>query len=106
MGAGYLIGIFAICLKMRSEQFRELCHELKWSQLWVFIPGDMFFAIYDEQIDGWTVYYFVLHVAYWIAWYLHKDDGRWKRRRKRAASAVKEVAGRLVVVPVLAPAAS
>lgn len=30
-------------------------------------------------------------------------DDRWKKRRKKAAAKVKEVAGRLVVVPELAP---
>lgn len=39
-----------------------------------------------------------------VSWYVmrkadHDDDDRWKRRRKRLAAKVTEVAGRLTVVP-------
>lgn len=34
------------------------------------------------------------------------DDDRWKKRRQKVTAKVKEVAGRLVVVPELAPAPS
>jgi len=40
---------------------------------------------------------------YWL-YKLGKDDDRWKKRRKKAAAKVKEVAGKLVVVPVPAGA--
>jgi hypothetical protein len=52
------------------------------------------------ETNPWLKSLFLLANAYWawVAWY-DRDD-RWKRRRKRALAKVKEVAGRLVVVPV------
>lgn len=35
----------------------------------------------------------------WIVSRVFKDDDRWKKRRKKAAAKVRELAGRLVVVP-------
>lgn len=37
-------------------------------------------------------------------WKNHNHDDRWKKRRKKALSKVKQVAGKLVVVPVPTPA--
>jgi hypothetical protein len=38
-------------------------------------------------------------VAWWITRNWPSDDDRWKRRRKKLTEAVKQKAGRLVVVP-------
>jgi hypothetical protein len=40
----------------------------------------------------------------WWLWRIGKDDDRWKKRRRKAAAKVKELGGKLVVVPVPAGA--
>lgn len=61
-------------------------------------------ASYDlQQGTKWIPFLWVLDLLWlWIIRQLDDDD-RWKKRRKKAAAKVKEVAGRLVVVPEVAP---
>jgi membrane protein implicated in regulation of membrane protease activity len=40
----------------------------------------------------------------WWDWYRrHDGDDQWKKRRKKALAKIKQVAGKLVVVPVPSP---
>lgn len=54
-----------------------------------------------HRLDGWELAHYGMAIGlYWlIRMYDKDDDDRWKRRRDRAAGAVKEIGGRLVVVP-------
>lgn len=91
----------------RAEWLREVLLETR--------PA--FRAITVLKMAVWDVSTAIPDAVYWLPFYwaadliwifiLSKDlgdDDRWKRRRKKAAAKVKEVAGRLVVVPELAPA--
>ena len=67
-------------------------------------------AISDVEtfvLEGLGVYWLPIVWCSDLLWFIFirdiDDDDRWKKRRKKAAAKVKEVAGRLVVVPELAP---
>lgn len=49
----------------------------------------------------------VLTILYCFIWFIHRndndDDDRWKRRRKKSLAKVKQIGGKLVVVPIPVP---
>lgn len=83
-----------------AEQIRR---ELWWVETRIAYPVViLIFAItavntYDRVMVG-------LNILFWILTCFHDHDDRWKKRRKKALSKVKLVAGRLIVVPLPNPA--
>lgn len=80
----------------------HLCSEFRPFALFA-IPIDLLFEL-DMRVTGWSplwnVITILLHGLYfWLCLKDNKDD-RWKKRRKKAAEKVKQVGGKLVVVPV------
>jgi hypothetical protein len=104
--AEFVIYIFAkLWVPGRTRALRS---ELWWTTSFVsgplFLFGVLFQAIMDSS--AWDLLFLVFEALQW--WFLvvkDKDrDDRWKKRRKKAMSKVKEASGRLVVVPIPAPA--
>lgn len=64
-------------------------------------------SVYYIIDGGWGMAFYPIVMLCDLLWFLFikdlGDDDRWKKRRKKAVAKVKEVAGRLVVVPELAP---
>lgn len=92
---------------MRSHQkvwsaAKNVCLELR-VIMFVAIPADAWHYL-SETHNGWfwRSIALVIYAGYLLAAILDKDD-RWKKRRKKLLSKVKEVAGRLVVVPMPVP---
>ena len=55
----------------------------------------------------WSHSLFVLFAIWWTwIWWQHRKppDDRWKKRRKKALAKIKQVGGKLVVVPIPQPA--
>lgn len=81
---------------------REICLELRVFAL-VAIPIDAWNYIATTHDNIWIrAWLLLVYTVYEILAVRDKDD-RWKKRRKKLASKVKEVAGRLVVVPMPVP---
>ena len=56
----------------------------------------------DDPLPGGSIWLSIVWLCdlLWFVWIKDvDDDDRWKKRRKKAAAKVKEMAGRLVVVP-------
>ena len=82
--------------------------ETWWITAHIVGPIDLLETVRLQVLDPhWTGYVFIpINVALWW-FYIVKDkdrDDRWKKRRKKATAKIKEVAGRLVVVPLPNPA--
>lgn len=88
---------------------RHIRSEIHWITAWVFSPimfvDNTWQAVHDDAV-GRTLYAMFMPILILIWWFvIVKDDtdDRWKKRRKKLASKVKQVAGKLVVVPVPQP---
>lgn len=58
--------------------------------------------------SGWMRFFGVFLILFygyiwWRIWHDDVDDDYWKKKRKKAAAKIKEVAGKLVVIPIPAP---
>lgn len=88
----------------KEGPFTSVRMELWWVEVHLAFPGMLgYWFITADSTWDWLA----LAVNFWVwtDWYRnHKDDDRWKKRRKKALSKVKQVAGKLVVVPIPAPA--
>lgn len=78
--------------------------ELWW--LVVHVAGPVVMASYFiNGLDKWDYFFFpIILWMWWDIWKNDDHDDRWKKRRKKATSKVKVVAGKLVVVPRPQPA--
>lgn len=89
--------------KNRDARWRHPCRFI-WAELRPFYLPAVVLTIVgkvmDAPLSGWDL--LNIASAVWV-WWLLKDvsdkDDRWKRRRKKAAEAIKRVGSRLVVVP-------
>lgn len=95
---------FRICA-WRPEvrlKMRVICWELRPFALFA-IPVDAwnYIAVTHDGILG-RAFILIIYAAYMLMAILDKND-RWKKRRKKLAAKIKEVAGRLVVVPIPVP---
>jgi uncharacterized membrane protein len=87
--------------KSNRELLRRVMRELSLPMAVVSFLAGVFGILAGAGIASF--FYFV--VAAMIAWFIYIDkDNHWRKRGKRLASKVKEVAGRLVIVAVPAPA--
>jgi hypothetical protein len=73
------------------------------AELHPFIPylvvANLAVSVWGEPFTDQPVYYFIAGLGL-VNWFLDRDDDdRWKRRRRKAAGAVKRVGARLVVAP-------
>lgn len=88
---------------------RRLRSELWWTT--AYVSGPIFLLSYlADMIRGDTILWLdsilwpVNVLVWWFSIVKDEDrDDRWKKRRKKVAEKVKEVAGKLVVVPVPSP---
>ena len=103
----YLFYIIAKSWFARST--REIRAELWW--MTAHITGPIFLLNHLSEVfrGEWSWYDPIILTAntlyWWFAVVKDKDkDDRWKKRRKKALAKVKEVAGKLVVVPLPSPA--
>lgn len=76
-----------------------------WNKTWHVYAVPTLFAIapaiwLDFVHDSGHILTTLHFFAMFVAWRHRGCDGRWRKRRKQAAAKVKEVAGRLRVVPV------
>jgi hypothetical protein len=74
-----------------------------WVEVHLAFPGMLLY--WALTIDGlFDAICLVVNAWVWWDWCRNHDgDDRWKKRRKKAVAKVKQVAGRLIVVPIPAP---
>lgn len=75
---------------------------------WPFLASIIVYPILEILLGGGGIGAGLLTCLYLWIWYHHykdrDDDDDWKRKKKELATKVKELAGKLVVVPAPAPA--
>lgn len=81
-----------------------LRQELWWVEVHIAFP--ILILVFLVTADSfWDRISTMVNVMIWLDWLInHDDDDVWKKRRKKAVAKVKEVAGKLVVVPEPVPA--
>ena len=80
----------------------SLYYEIRPFTIWAAIPGLVIYNLWDRDAASTAIWTF----NWLIAYFFHPgndDDDRWKKRRKKVAAKVKEVGGKLIVVPIPAP---
>lgn len=86
---------------------RGLRSELWWTTSFIAGPLHILSGLTHaiQDFDWYDPLLLVSNVALWWIFVVKDDDrdDRWKKRRKKATAKIKEVSGRLVVVPVPHP---
>lgn len=84
-----------------NDRARAFCHETWWVTF--HIAGPIALVEWWSDGFGWTTIFDVANTIIWILMYWDDHDDRWKKRRKKSLSKVKEVAGKLIVIPLPHP---
>lgn len=103
----YLVLLF---FSPTSEVSKRIRAELWWIVDHVCVPMQLLYMLKDllhqirHQSWGWIVWDVIVILMTFFVWIIiHNDkdkDDRWKKRRKKLAARVKQMGGKLVVVPI------
>ena len=104
-------GEYFIYINAKSSfpaQSRGLRSELWWTTAFISAPLCLLSWMTGMVVDfdWWDPIILLINILIWWFWIVKdKDrDDRWKKRRKKAMAAIKEVGGKLVIVPLPHPA--
>jgi hypothetical protein len=101
---GAFVGNIVEAIKMKEGAFTTVRKELWWVEVHLAFPGMLGYWLITAN-STWDWVTLAINFWVWTDWYRHHDhDDRWKKRRKKALAKVKQVAGKLVVVPIPVPA--
>jgi hypothetical protein len=103
VGTLYWIAYFMVrFMSLAHPSLLALRKEMWWGMVYVAAPiANIGFWV---EIDWWDYVFGPINLLLWWDIWKHDDhDDRWKKRRKKALAKVKQVAGRLVVVPIPHP---
>ena len=90
---------FAFLPGSTGHRMHEVAYELRPFVLWFFPINAFLLPILAPHFTVGNTIYMVGNLFWWYVAWRDKDD-RWKKRKAKVLARIREVAGRLVVVPL------